>query len=334
MKRLLLLALASIAPAAALFGQTASDVIIDRAQQPAPPPAPSSPATKGDTDEKGDLDGGVQRIAATRKLPFKLTFAYDAQVYYTDNVFLQPSDEVESVVVANTLVARAEGNSHAVGQGLLIPSIGLVYQRYNHDLFSDDAFRKDLDFDAYSIPLLARYRFGNNWEIALGVTGTAVYTLEPGYELTYKSIATTLSVRKLIALGRDHILSFGAGATYFATDADTPAGPLGFRDDRNDKTDYTLDAGYYYLKDRWVAGPYARVTYSDYVHFQEGAFTDVDRRDLTGSIGVSVSYAFTPWASVRLFSSFDWRSPQGDELVDYSYETANIGAGGTLSVSF
>ncbi|WP_415663374.1 hypothetical protein, partial [Rariglobus hedericola] len=299
-------------------------------------PTPASPASKAGTDEKGDLDGGTQRMAETRKLPFKLSLAYDLQVFYTDNVFLQPNNEVETVVIANTLVARAEGNSIAVGQGLLLPSLSLVYQRYNHDLFGGDQARQNLDFDAYSIPFQLRYRCGNNWEFGFGITGTAVYSLEgpPDYNLTYKSISTALTARKLVSLGRDHILSFGAGVTYFITDAEAPAGPLGFNADRNDKIDYTVDAGYYYLKDRWVVGPYARLTYSDYLHFQEGAFTDVSRSDLTGSIGVSVSYSITPWASARIYSSYDWRTPQGDEIVDYSYKSANLGAGATLSMSF
>ncbi|MDF3057565.1 MAG: hypothetical protein K0R17_1780 [Rariglobus sp.] len=335
MKRILLLTLLGTTSAGTLLAQSSSEVIIDRVQQGTPPPAPTAPSATT-KDEKGDLDGGTQRIAETRKLPFKLTFAYDVQAYYTSNVFLQPSDEVESVIVAQTLLTRADFNSFTVGEALITPTASLVYQHYNHALGTGDETREDLDFDAYSIPLALRVRCGNNWEFTAGLTATAVYSLEgpPSYNLTYKSVTPSVSVRKLVSLGRDHILSFGGGISYVITDSDTPGGLLDYREDRNDKVDYSIDAGYYYLRDRWVFGPYARLTYSDYLHYQEAGFFDVNREDLVGSVGVSVSYNFTPWATARAFTSYDWRNPQGDSPVDYGYKTTNAGLGLTLSVSF
>ncbi len=334
MKRILLAALVGTASAGALLAQTPSDVIIDRVQQPAAPTAPDAVKPSKSTDEKGDLDGGTQRIAETRKLPFKLTLNYDVQAFYTTNVFLQPSDEVEAFVVAHTLQTRAEFNSIAVGQGLLTPTVGLVYQHYNHALGSGDAARESLDFDAYTLPLGLRLRFGDNWEVNLGVTGTAVYTIEPDYNLTYKSIGTSLSARKLFTFGRNQLLTLGAGVNFVTTDADVPVAPFNYRADRNDKIDTSFDVGYYYLKDRWVFGPYARLTHSDYLHYQEAGFNNVDRRDLTLSLGASVSYNINTWAVARAFTSADWRDPQGDSPVDYSYKTQNLGVGLSLSASF
>lgn len=335
MKRILLLSLLGTASAGLLSAQTSNEVIIDRVQQGSPPSSPV-PKTSQVQDETGDLDGGTQRLAEARRLPFKLTLAYDVQAYYTDNVFLQPTDEVESVIVAHTLLTRADFNSFTIGEALVSPSAGLVYQHYNHALGTGDQARQDLDFDAYSIPLALRVRYGNNWEFGLGLTATAVYSIEgpPSYDLTYKSISPSLSARKLVSLGRNHILSFGGAVTYVITDAETPGGFFDYRDDRNDKTDYSVDAAYYYLKDRWVFGPYIRLTFSDYDHYQEGAFTDVDRKDISGSVGVSVSYTFSRWATARVFSSYDWRNPQGDSFVDYSYKSTNAGLGLTLSASF
>lgn len=343
MKRLLLLALAATSTGA-LFAQTASDVIIDRAQQPTPPPAPTAAATKAD-GERGDLDGGTQRLAETRKLPFKLTLAYDGQIYYTDNVFLQANNKVEAVVIASTLLARVEGNSIPVGSTLLTPSAGVVFQRFNHDKFDHNQPRENLDFDAYSVPLALRLRFGDNWEITAGVTGTAVYSLEgpPDYNLTYQALTGYVAARKLIAIGRNQIISLGATVGYVKTKSDTPTAlpfPLvSYRDDRNDKLDTSFDAGYYYLKGPWTVGPYARVTYSDYSHFEEvgsGAADSVNRRDLTSSVGLSVSYAFTRWGTARVFTSYDWRNPQGEQSAanDYAYKSANVGIGATLSTSF
>ena len=346
MKRLLLLpALAS----ASLFAQASSDVIIDRVQQGTPPPAPTAASIEKPA-ETGDLDGGTQRVAETRTRPFKLTLAYDVQAYYTSNVLLQPKDSPSSnsdaVVVANTLLARIEGNSLAVGDTLLTPSGSFVYQRYNHAIGSNDAVRKDLDFDVYSVPFALRLRTGDNWELGLGVTGTSVYSTESaaGYHLTYQSLATSLSARKQVSVGRNQLLSLGGAVSYARTWADTddiPGGLVAYRDDRNDKIDTSFDAGYYYLKDRWVVGPFLRLVYSDYLHYEEadvGAARSLDRRDLSGSVGVSVSYNLTPWAIARVFSSYDWRDARqnGSSVAgdDFTYRSTSAGLGLSLNASF
>jgi hypothetical protein len=334
MKHLLLLALFS-APAAVLIAQS-DQTIIDRAQQPG---APVLPATQPSVSvAPGDADAGNQRIAEPRKLPFKLSFVYDAQAYYTDNVNLVPESQTEdhALIVAQTLAARAELRSHAVGDGLLTPLIGFNFQRYYHGVGSSD--HESLDFDSYALPLSLRYRFGANWEATLGFTSSAIYSLEgpPEYNKIFRAYTPSLSLRKLVGLAQNRILSLGTGVSYAFTKADRDGIPaiFSFRDDRNDKMDLSIDAAYYHLLGKWVFSPYARVTYSDYSHYQEAAFNDVDRRDVTGSLGVSVSYNFTHWASARIFTSYDWRKPQGDSPVDYSYETANAGLGLTLSASF
>lgn len=336
MKRLLLAALVGAASAGALHAQT-SQAIIDRSQQPAPPTPPDAVAPAGANGEKGDLDGGTQRIAEARKLPFKLTLAYDLQVFYTSNVFLQSGSEVESVVVANTVQARADFNSFAVGQALATPSVGLVYQRYYHGLGTGDQTRQDLDFDAYTIPLAIRLRFGEGWEASASVTGTAVYSLEgpPSYKLTYQSLSTAASLRKTIAISREQIVVLGAGLNFVKTDADVPVAPFNYRDDRNDKIDASLDTAYYMLKGKWLFSGYTRLLHSDYQHYQEAGFTDVDRRDITLTVGASATYNINDWAAARVFTSADWRDPVGhNNAVDYSYKTQNLGVGLSLIASF
>lgn len=333
MKRLALLSLLGAAPVASLFAQSTNDAVINRVQQPATPPSPVAPATSGADKETGDLDGGVQRLAETRTRPFKLTLGYDLQAFYTSNVFLSADKAVESVVVVNTLQTRADFNSITIGDKLLTPSATFVYQHYNHALGTGDERRENLDFDSYAIPLNLRLRFGKGWEANAGLTGNAVYTIKgpPRYNLTYKSVVPGASLRKTVALDRKHILSFGASVSYSITDEDVPFGL--YRDDRNDKTDYSLDAAYYYVNGPWIVGPYARLTYADYSHYQE-AFGNVDREDLVGTIGFSAAYTVNRWATARAFTSYDWRNPQGSSLVDYGYRAANLGLGLSLTASW
>jgi len=341
MKPALLLALL-FTPVAVLSAQT-GQTIIDRSQQPSAPP--SAPAeTSGVSVNPGDSDTGDQRIAQPRALPLKLSIVYDAQAYSTSNVRLVPDGTHKdyAVVVANTVALRGDFVSAAVGDGVLTPSVGFNFQRFYHGVGSQQ--HRDLDFDAYTVPLSLRYRFGANWEATLGFSGSAIQSLEgpPKYHLIFRSYSPTLGLRKLIGLGQNHIVSLGAGLSYACTESDRDSVPAGFsayRKDRNDKWDAAVDVAYYYLRGNWVVSPYARLAYSDYLHYQEtnllpAPATDVDRRDLTGSLGLSVTYNFTPWASARAFTSYDWRESLGDSAFDYGYRSTTAGLGLSLSASF
>ncbi len=340
-RTLALLAGLAFGTSSAALAQDANTTIIDRAQQPAPPPPAPAPSDLGQVLGTEGEDTGVQRIAEPRKFPFKLIVSTDTQLYFTDNVFLQPDNNPQSdrdtVVLANTLSLRLEGKSWAVGDGLLTPSLGLVYQRYNHGLFQDDAARKDLDFDSYTIPLALRFRTQSGWEASLGLSAGSIYSLNAAtsYDNIYRSLTPSLGLRKLVGIDRQNLLSFGGTLSYSATWTDTPGGFFDYRDDRNDKIDLALDAAYYHFRGRWTYNLYGRVAFTDFQHYQEAGFIDVDRRDTTVSLGASVTYALTPWATARAFTSYDWRDSSQDFAPDfYTYEAGNLGLGISLNFTF
>ncbi len=332
---------ALLASPAALCAADASQTIIDRAQQ-ATPPSATPPVAPGIAVSPGDADAGNQRIAEKRTSPVKISVSYDTQFYYTDNVTLVAPGSVKenAFIWAQTVSVRGEFNSIALGEGMLTPSVGLVYQRFYHGIGEDhDVSPLDfssLDFDSYSLPLGLRYRFGANWEANLGVTTNAVYGNDPStnYHQILRSHTPAISLRKMIGLSDTQILSLGTSVSYSVTTADVSEGA--FRDDRNDKTDYAVDAAYYYLMGKWTLGPTARVSYSDYLHWQESALatSGVNRREISASFGLSLSYALRPWASARLYSSYDFRKPQGNDEVDYSYTSKTLGLGLSLSAEF
>lgn len=332
------LATALLAATAATLSAQSQQTIIDRSQQPGVPPAKPE-AVESSGVASSDVDSGTQRIAEPRKLPFKLFFTYDTQLYETNNIRLAANSSAheDAVVFANTLSTRAEFASAAVGESLLTPMVGFTYQRFNHGV-GEKQFR-DLNFDSYTLPLSLRLRFGDNWEATGAFTANSVYSFSD-YHLIYRSYSPSLGLRKLIGIGKDQLVALGGGLSYSLTKADRDSTPLGlapFRDDRNDKWDASLNAAYYYLRGQWVFSPYLSLVYTDYLHYEEtsfGAPTRVDRRDLTGSLGLSVAYNFNSWASARLFTSFDRRESMGDDAFDYGYRNVNAGIGFTLSASY
>jgi hypothetical protein len=335
-----LLSLALLTASAALLSAQSEQTIIDRSQQPGAPARPETvPST---TVNPADVDSGTQRIAEPRKWPFKLSLVYDGQVYLSNTVRLAApgTGADDAVVFANTFAARADFKSWAPGDGLLTPSVGLVHQRFYHGVGENDF--KDLDFASYSLPLSLRYRFGANWEASASFTTTGVYNLSDNHQI-FRSYSPAVGLNKLISISENQLISLGTGLSFSATQSDrdgTPAGFTPFRDDRNDKWDGSLNAAYYYLMDPWTFSAYGTLVYSSYLHYQETniaplAATNVDRKDITGSIGISASYTITPWATARVFTSVDWRNPQGDnQPVDYGYHNTNLGLGITLSASY
>lgn len=339
--RLFLLALLA-APSAWLAAQS-SQAVIDRSQQPAPPPPPG--ATSGVTVSPADTDTGTQRVAQPRSLPFKLTLSYDLQAYHVSNVDLVPDNAPEdgAVIVANAVALRADFVSRPVGDGVLTPSVGFTAQRYCHGIGTGD--HDNLDFDSYSVPLSLRYRFGDNWEAALGFSASAVYGLEgpPSYHLLYRAYTPSLSLRKTIGLAPAHLLGLGATLSYSDTSADRDSVVIvtPFRKDRNDKYEASADLAYYWIPGKWVVSPYARITWSDYLHYEENGTAPppapaigVDRRDLTCSAGLSVTRNFNEWASARVFVTFDRRESLGDSAFDYGYKNLGAGVGLSLVASF
>lgn len=330
----------------AAFALAQQQPIIDRAGQGTPTPAvpPAGETAPAAPVRLADEDAGVQRVAEPRRLPFRVSASIDEQLYVTNNVFLAPDGEADAgadaTILASTFFLQIEGLPSAVGTGLLTPSAGFAYQRYLHGLTTHDAAIEDLDFDSFSFPLGVSYRFGRGWEAAAGFSIGSLYSArgEPDYELIYRSRTATLGLRKVTELAKNTVLVAGGGIGYSDTWTslrDVPA-PLGYRDDRNDRIDISADAALYRFSGAWTLSPFVRALLADYAHWQEGAFADHDRRDLTLAAGFSASLAFESWGSLRFFVGYDLRDSNldGGSGPDYTYDAGTLGGGLTFRLRY
>lgn len=322
--------------------QTASPVIIDRANQGAPTVPPPAPEDSAALKSPGaDTDAGTQRIAEPRRLPFRVTATFDEQLYATSNVFLAAdgsgADDTGALVSTTALSFGASTLPVVVGEGRLVFSAAFVWQRYLHGLATSDPAIANLDFDSYSLPLSASYRWGRGWEAGASFTVGSLYTINdaPSYELLYRSHAASLGLRKLTRLADGLVLSLGGGISYSDTKAslgDIPA-VLGYREDRNDRVDASLSAALYAFKGPWTLSPALRVNHAHYLHWEEGEFDAQDRDDLTAGASITLAYAFSKWGSARAFATYDLRESSGG-IADYDYAAATAGLGLSLALRF
>ena len=318
-----------------------SNTIIDRANQRAP--SPTAPAPGLDTPPAApgaDTDAGTQRVAEPRRLPFRLTASFDEQLYVASNVFLAPNDspvnDTGALVSTTTVALGADTLPVVVGEGRLVFSAAIVWQRFLHGLATSNPDIEALDFDSYSLPLGATYNWGRGWEAAASIGVGSLYSIgdSPSHELLYRNHTPSLALRKLTRLSDGLLLSLGGGISYSDTDAslhDVPAF-LGYREDRNDRVDASLSAALYAFDGPWTLSPSLRVAHGHYLHWQESRFVDQDRDDLTASLGLTVTYAFADWGTARAFATYDIRESSGG--VDYDYSSGTAGLGLSLALRF
>lgn len=340
-----LLSLLATLPLLAASATAQTSTIIDRAGQPAPvtPAAPASAAGNASPAPGAGSDEGVLRVAEPRRLPLRLSANFEQQLHGTDNVFLAPSGtaqaEENAIVAVSTLALRADTLPAVLGRGQLVSGFGYTYQRHVHGLDDDDAAVTDLDFESHSLPLSAAYRWGRGWEAGVGVTYGQLYSVRgaPTHEKLYSALTVSGSLRKLTELGEGRLLSLGAtvagSETWTRTGDVLPV--LRYRDDRNDKVDLGFDTAVYLLGESWVVVPYASLTGTHYAHYQEAGFTDVDRDDLTLTVGLSAAWNFAPWGALRAFTGYDRRfSSEHGGANDYTYDAGTLGLGLSLSARY
>lgn len=333
MRLLPLLALAAL-PLAAQNTST----IIDRANQggpgaaAAPEAAEPAPAAPG-----ADSDAGVQRVAEPRRLPLAFSASLDQQFYAASNVFLAADGAADAdtgaLVSASTLALGADTLPVVAGDGRLAFSASLVWQRNLHGLATRDAAIEDLDFDSYSLPLAASYRWGRGWEAVAGVTVGSLYSIRggPSHELLHRSVVPALGLRKLSRISENLVGALGVSISYsdtWTTLHDVPAAPvdLRYRDDRNDRADVALEAALHAFRGPWTLFPSLRLARGSYLHWEEAGHNAQDRDDFTASAGLGVSYAFATWGAVRAYAGYDLRESSGG-VADYDYTAASIGLG-------
>jgi hypothetical protein len=269
-------------------------------------------------------DVGPQYVvmpAAERRKWIEL--AADSQFYYTSNVFLTEKGNIDSTLAVHTLQAGFAPSPWDVAGGQLGVRAGYRHQFFRYgDLTSNEDQLNNLNFDVSTIYSQVRYRFMEHWTATLGVDWNRYLGVDDDRSEFYVEVLPYWSLERQIQFSENSLLSIGYTGNYHATRVDFEPKDL------NDRTDQILTVIYSHkLGEKLVLQPYYRLQYTRY---DQNTTDTGGRHEWLNTLGVSATYFFTPWASVRAFVSYDVRDSTDPIIQDYH----KWDSGGGVSLAF
>ncbi len=247
--------------------------------------------------------------------------AVDVQYFYTSNMFLTEKGNTDTGLLISTAYAAFAPPPIALWGGELSFRAGYRHQRYMYGLDDTSNQLNNFDFDVGTVFLSARYKFREDWSAFLGVEYNRLLAHEDGWHEFYTELLPVWGLERQIPINDHHAVSLAYVGGYHLTHADpNPTTNI------NDRVDSILSITW-----SWQIVP--RVVLQPYYRFQQTHYWEnSDRNDIFHTLGASIAWFLTDWASVRVFSNWELRD-SNDEFVQ-DYEKFDTGGGLSLSVRF
>jgi len=284
-------------------------------------------------------DIGPQSVLELKHRRQYLRAFADAQLFYSDNIFLGDQTKKGSDVLVNTIQAALAPDAFDLFGGHFSPQIGYQHQWFFYGLLSGGKIltsdvhplppppvNSSLDvfnFNVQTIYVDGTWRW-HGWDFSLGVDYRRF--LDSGnYEEFYREIAPRWAAHYTLVIDDNKSITVGYEGDYRFTRTQNPL-PLN-SDDYNDRTDHSLVlVGNWRLCPHAILQPFYRLQYTSYTHIL------ADRTDWLNSFGIALHFPITPNIALRTFISYDTMTTDGFFAQDY--EKLDVGGGLNLSVRF
>jgi hypothetical protein len=273
-----------------------------------------------------NMDVGPQRIL--KMTPSRTWFEVflDSQAFFTGNPLLVGAATNHAVVFVNTAqFAIVPVPPLDFGSGKLTPLAGVRSQWYNYDFKSP----LNLDFDAQTAFIAAKYRASQKWE----VDGELDYTRllnQSAYDEFYREWVPNFTVQRLFPISANMLGSISWQSAYHFTDVPGVAFSATPTDVNNRLDNILTFSLSYQPAPKFIIQPYYSIEYTYYSR-DPYSVASTSRNDLLNSAGLSVAYYFSQKVSLRTFISADFRSSDNSAA---NYENYNIGADVSLVIRF
>lgn len=271
-----------------------------------------------------NADVGPQRILKVTPPRTWFEVYLDSQAFYTGNALLvQHGAQAAALFINTAQFAIVPVPPVDFGSGKLTPLAGVRSQWYNYSLNSPP----NLDFDAQTAFMAAKYRLNEKWE----VDGELDYTRllnQSAYEEFYREWVPNFTVQRFFPFGDDLLGSISWQTAYHFTDV--PALGVNPRDVNNRLDNFLTFSLSYQPAPKFIIQPYYSVGYTHYLRDPFSA-TGNPRNDLLNSLGLSAAYYFSPKVALRTFISADVRTSDNSVA---NYANFNVGADVSLVIRF
>jgi len=299
-------------------------------QKPLKPVASSSQAPMLYEGEEDDL--GPQYVLQPHERPKYFQVMSDFQLYHTNNAVLAPGNKVGTDVSVFTVQAALQSPAAQWFDNLQVQArAGVRYQSYWYGIFSGrnqntaSVFSpvKYNDFTIFS-PFVELNFKSDPWYGSLGLRYAAFDNQNAvSDENFYQEWVPSGTLGYQVNIDSQRILQFQYDGDFRSTNTDEKGQhPVGWED----RTDHSLSVIYsYILGEHWVIQPSYRFMWSDYTN------PDRYRNDVYNTFSFMVAYYFNETVSVRMFTSYEWRS---SSEFGNNYENWNLGIGLSFNASF
>ena len=276
-----------------------------------------------------EVDTGQQYILQLAQQPRWnwFNFSLDNQYFYTSNAFLSGTASGNAIRGTTLLVTTGDGEVDVppilTPYGQLFTQLGYQYQRFWYGLGDAHNNVRRLDFDLATLYLQAQYDLPGQWSIGGNVSYNRLLD-HSDFDEFYKEVVPTLSVEKIFNIRDNLQATLEYSGNYHETD-EVPY--PGYSRQANNRTDQALDfALTWQAAPKVIVRPFYRFQYSYY----PGYFQSQSRNDFLHTLGISASYCFNQWSSIRVFLSYELRDSDAATVPDYR----KFDAGGGVSLAF
>jgi hypothetical protein len=289
-------------------------------QKPLLPLRPGTNAPETYQGENADI--GPQHVL--RLVPQRTFFMVrlDSQYLYTDNVLLTQAPKVPGTEFVNTAQLSFAPAPYRIGPGRISPSVGYMSQWFNYEMGNHN--NGAIDFNVQTLYVSAKYQFQGNWTM-FGEFDYNRFLNQVNYGNFYWEYVPSAGVQRLIQIKDNMLLSVGVQADYH--DSWTAPPQAEHSQDRADGL-FTLSFAWQMTR-HLVAQPYYRFQYT---YYQFNTLRTSYRDDYLNSLGLSMTYNFTPYLGLRVFFNKDINT--SDDAFAQSYRDYNVGADLSLSFRF
>ena len=267
------------------------------ANVPTPQTEPSATAVKPFED---DEEIGRQFLLKRKAAVPQFEFGTDAQYYYTSNRLLTEHDTKGDLVFV--------GTANLAWKPTWIKDVNIsVYARQQFFVYNTQG---DLDFAATTLGFNVGTQVEDWFYLSGGYSATRLLTLDK-YDEFYKEGDASLMLYRVQLCGRRVSVPYGYTFDFFHS---SPGEFTRFNHGLFGGVNWAVTA-------KLLAQFIYRMQFEDYTS---------DRQDFAHILSASLTYMFTPWASARVFTSYN----TNDSNRENDYNVFNGGVGANLTLRF